>query len=51
MTDEDDDRARDLEDLGEVRPARQVTPAQAMLAVVLLCALCIAIGFVLGRTL
>ena len=33
------------------KPPRQVTPPQAMLAVVVLCVFCLVIGFVLGRTL
>lgn len=50
-TDGDEVRDEDEEELAPVRPPRQATPAQAMLAIVLLCAFCIAIGFVLGRTL
>jgi 4-hydroxybenzoate polyprenyltransferase len=39
------------DDFERPRPPRQVTPPQAMLAVVVLCMLCLVIGFVLGRTL
>jgi 4-hydroxybenzoate polyprenyltransferase len=39
------------DDFERPRPPRQVTPPQALFAVVVLCVLCLVIGFVLGRTL
>ena len=39
------------DDFERPKPPRQVTPPQAMLAVVVLCVFCLVIGFVLGRTL
>ena len=41
----------DVEALERRAVLQQVTPAQALMAIAFLCMFCIAIGFVLGRTL
>ena len=49
--DDIDDDQIDIEALERRAVLQQVTPPQALMAIAFLCLFCIAIGFVLGRTL